>query len=85
MAQMLQKPVFTLPGCQRMSVNTLLCDTLGLADNLWPFGPFCHCVGNFYLSNLKKIQIGIGIGKLSVINSEELQIGNLLGTDPRKG
>ena len=25
---MLQKPV----GCQRMSVNTLLCDTLGLAD-----------------------------------------------------
>ena len=32
MAQMLQKPVFALPGCQRMSVNTLLCDTLGLAD-----------------------------------------------------
>ena len=32
MANMLQKPVFALPGCQRMSVNTLLCDTLGLAD-----------------------------------------------------
>ena len=32
MAQMLQKPVFALPGCQRMSVNTLLCDSLGLAD-----------------------------------------------------
>ena len=32
MAQMLQKPVFALPGCQRMSVNTLLCDTLALAD-----------------------------------------------------
>ena len=32
MAQMLQKAVFALPGCQRMSVNTLLCDTLGLAD-----------------------------------------------------
>ena len=32
MAQMLQEPVFALPGCQRMSVNTLLCDTLGLAD-----------------------------------------------------
>ena len=32
MAQMLQKPVFALPGCQRMSVNTLLCDTLGLAE-----------------------------------------------------
>ena len=29
---MLQKPVFALPGCQRMSVNTLLCDTLALAD-----------------------------------------------------
>ena len=37
MAQMLQKPVFALPGCQRMSVNTLLCDTLGLAD----FEQFC--------------------------------------------
>ena len=34
MAQMLQKPVFALPGCQRASVNTLLCDTLGLADFL---------------------------------------------------
>ena len=32
MAQVLQKPVFALPGCQRMSVNTLLCDTLGLAE-----------------------------------------------------
>ena len=32
MAQTLQKPVFALPNCQRMSVNTLLCDTLGLAD-----------------------------------------------------
>ena len=29
---MLQKPVFALPGCQRTSVNTLLCDTLGLAE-----------------------------------------------------
>ena len=36
MAQMLRKPVFALPGCQQMSVNTLLCDTLGLAD-LWEF------------------------------------------------
>ena len=33
MAQVLQKPVFALPGCQRMSVNTLLCDTLALADD----------------------------------------------------
>ena len=32
MAHMLQKPVFALPGCQRLSVNTLLCDTLGLAE-----------------------------------------------------
>ena len=30
--QMLPKPVFALPRCQRMSVNTLLCDTLGLAE-----------------------------------------------------
>ena len=33
MAQMLQKPVFALPDCQRTSVNTLLCDTLGLPQN----------------------------------------------------
>ena len=31
MAQMLQKPVFVLPGFQQMSVNTLLCDTVVLA------------------------------------------------------
>ena len=31
-SQMLQKPVFALPGCQRMSVDTLLCDTLALAE-----------------------------------------------------
>ena len=31
-AQMLQKPVFALLGCQPMSVNTLLCVTLALAD-----------------------------------------------------
>ena len=34
MAQVLQKPVFALPGCQQMSVNTLLCDTLGLAGRI---------------------------------------------------
>ena len=39
MAQMLQKPVFALLGCQRMSVNTLLCDTLGLV--------FSVCLGCF--------------------------------------
>ena len=32
MAKMLQKPVFALQGCQLVSVNTLLCDTLGLAE-----------------------------------------------------
>ena len=32
MAQMLQKPVFALPGCQQTSVNTRLCDTLGPAE-----------------------------------------------------
>ena len=38
MAKMLQKPVFALLGCQRMSVNTLLCDTLTLAEK----GPPVH-------------------------------------------
>ena len=33
MAQMLQNRMVVLPGCQRMSVNTFLCDTLGLADH----------------------------------------------------
>ena len=31
--EMLQKPVFALPGCRPISVNTLLCDTLGLAES----------------------------------------------------
>ena len=30
--KMLQTIVFVLPGCQPICVNTLLCDTLGLAD-----------------------------------------------------
>ena len=42
---MLQNPVFALPGCQRMSVNTLLRDTLGLAEcfctRLCSFACFC--------------------------------------------
>ena len=59
MAQTLQKkPVFALPGCQRMTVNTLLCDTLGLAGItffsflglFWSlFGHFfCHFFGHFF-------------------------------------
>ena len=32
MAKVLQKPVFALPGCQPISVNTRSCDTLGLVD-----------------------------------------------------
>ena len=30
----LQKPVFTLSGCQPICVNTLLCDALGLAEKI---------------------------------------------------
>ena len=39
MAQMLQqkKSVFSLPGCQQMSVNTLLCDAFGLAEGVFLF------------------------------------------------
>ena len=33
----------------------------------------------------KKLQIGIGIGKFSTINSEELHIGNFLGGGSLKG
>ena len=42
-------------------------------------------VGNFYLINLKKKQIGIGIGKFSIINSEELHIGNSFEDGSLKG
>ena len=42
MAQMLEKKtVLALPGCQRMSVNTLLCDTLGLAQ-IFPCNSLSH-------------------------------------------
>ena len=44
-------------------------------------GGVYHGVGNLYLINLKKLQIGIGIGKFSIINSEESYIGNFLGTE----
>ena len=48
MAQMLQKPVFVLPGCQRMSVNTLLCDTLGLAEIvLYPIALPLSCIAPY--------------------------------------
>ena len=30
MAELLPKPVFALLGCQQISLNTLLCDALGL-------------------------------------------------------
>ena len=48
MAQMLQKPVFALPGCQRMSVNTLLCDTLGLAEQIKTAQP-CGWIASMFL------------------------------------
>ena len=44
-----------------------------------------HGVGHFYLINSDKFKVGIGIGKSSVINSEELQIGNIFGTDALRG
>ena len=42
-------------------------------------------VGNFYLINSKKLQIGIGIGKFSRTYSEELHIGKILGNGSLKG
>ena len=42
LAPILQKPVFALLGCQQMSVNTLLCDTLGLAE-LFRSGALQQC------------------------------------------
>ena len=42
-------------------------------------------VHGVYLLTSKTLQIGIGIGKFSIINSEELHIGNFGGTDPWRG
>ena len=39
----------------------------------------------FYLINSQTLQIGIGISKFSIINSEELHIGNFLGDGSLKG
>ena len=59
---------------------------------LLPFISIVRCPGrpvisvpDLYLINSRKLKIGIGIGKFSVINSEELQIGKNLGSDPRRG
>ena len=41
-----------------------------------------HGVRNVYLISSKILQIGISVGKFSIINSEELHIGNLGGMDP---
>ena len=43
MAKMLQKPVFALPGCQPISVNTILRVVLWGWLILLPFAPTCVC------------------------------------------
>ena len=51
----------------------------------------CSCYhgigfGNFYLLFFfRKLKIDIGIGKSSVINSEELRIGKIFGKDTLRG
>ena len=47
--------------------------------------PEYHGVRNFHLINSKKLQIGIGIGRFSIINAEELHIGNLWVQIPEGG
>ena len=39
-------------------------------------------VRNFYQINSQKLQIGIGIGKFSIMDSEEFHIGNFWGRIP---
>ena len=71
MAQMLQKPVFALPGCQRMSVNTLLCDTLGLADDSREAGDSRESANRF-------AQIGPSKGFVSCLTSFLLTCSDIL-------
>ena len=58
MAQMLQKPVFALPGCQQTSVNTLLCDTLGLAEFSGVWGSVGEMTGHNVNSPLRDHGLG---------------------------
>ena len=76
MAKMLQTPGFALPGCQPMSVNTLLCDTLGLTEFSTPlcfslkYPVFANRLANrplFGLVCLGGFQFSLGEISLSVI------------------
>ena len=55
------KPVFALPGCQRTSVNTLLCDTLGLALMV-PEGPAIEKIQSRLIAwNFQSIRLKVSI------------------------
>ena len=77
MAQMPQKPVFAPPGCQRMSVNTLLCGTLGLAENFCLDKVSRNCL-QWGRSNLVD---PAGSPKIHLLNQD---FGNILSIFPRK-
>ena len=55
MAQVLQKPVFALPGCQQMSVNTLLRDISGLAESHKSKETHFHALGILQKVRLRKV------------------------------
>ena len=83
---MLPKPALRTLGSKNGTSqipNSGLCSTnnrpISITDNRY------HGVRHVYLINSQTLQIGIGIGKFSIINSEELHIGHFLGDGSLKG
>ena len=58
MAQVLQKPVFVLPGSQQMSVNTLSSDALGLGAKKSPQICFGVCFCNEHVGHAQATATG---------------------------
>ena len=72
MAQMLQKPVFAFPGCQRMSVNTLL--------KVWCFGAGWPLLSHFWVAWV----LATGKYGCTEVRVYPAECGEQLGRDPPK-
>ena len=57
--KVLQTPMFALPGCQRISVNSLLCDTLRLAEQWGRIFPHTKKNHNHRKKNHNRLQFSM--------------------------
>ena len=84
MAKVLQKPMFVLPACQQVSVNTLLRDNLGLAEK--DTFLFCALKPGMHQTLIQKTpEPRRGIGQISLFStlpklSRSLELGSRKGT-----